>query len=61
MVREVPALLGQTDVKGLIKDMVEDLVELGDSFSLEEVRKYLRNDGLPLECLEQEGVLVSRR
>ena len=36
VVREVPALLGQTDVKGLIKDIVEDLVELGDSFSLEE-------------------------
>ena len=36
MVREVPALLGQTDLKSLIKDIVEDLVELGDSFSLEE-------------------------
>ncbi|MGA0346674.1 MAG: DNA mismatch repair endonuclease MutL [Alphaproteobacteria bacterium] len=36
VVREVPALLGQTDVKGLIKDIVEDLLELGDSFSLEE-------------------------
>ncbi|MEC9078135.1 MAG: DNA mismatch repair endonuclease MutL [Pseudomonadota bacterium] len=36
VVREVPALLGQTDVKGLIKDIVEDLLEFGDSFSLEE-------------------------
>ncbi|WP_448188812.1 DNA mismatch repair endonuclease MutL [Azospirillum sp. sgz301742] len=36
MVREVPALLGQADVKGLVKDLAEELAELGDTLSLKE-------------------------
>ena len=36
MVREVPALLGQADVKGLVKDLAEELAELGDALSLKE-------------------------
>ncbi|PWC32050.1 DNA mismatch repair protein MutL, partial [Azospirillum sp. TSO22-1] len=36
MVREVPALLGQADVKGLVRDLAEELSELGDALSLKE-------------------------
>ncbi|PWC31451.1 DNA mismatch repair endonuclease MutL [Azospirillum sp. TSO35-2] len=36
MVREVPALLGQSDVKNLIRDLAEELSELGDTLSLKE-------------------------
>ncbi|MFD1625755.1 DNA mismatch repair endonuclease MutL [Azospirillum griseum] len=36
LVREVPALLGQSDVKGLIADLAEELAELGDTLSLKE-------------------------
>ena len=36
MVREAPALLGKTDVKALVKDLAEELAELGDTLSLKE-------------------------
>lgn len=36
VVREVPALLGQSDVKGLVRDLAEELAELGDALSLKE-------------------------
>jgi DNA mismatch repair protein MutL len=36
LVREVPALLGQSDVKGLVADLAEELAELGDALSLKE-------------------------
>lgn len=36
VVREVPAMLGQVDVAGLIKDLADELAELGDSFGLKE-------------------------
>jgi len=36
VVREVPALLGQSDVRGLIQDLADELVELGDALSLKE-------------------------
>ncbi|WP_298373509.1 DNA mismatch repair endonuclease MutL [Azospirillum sp.] len=36
LVREVPALLGQSDVKGLVADLAEELSELGDALSLKE-------------------------
>jgi len=36
VVRAVPALLGTPDVKGLIADIAEELVELGGSTSLED-------------------------
>jgi len=36
VVREVPALLGQVDVQGLIRDLADELAELGDSFGLKE-------------------------
>lgn len=35
-VREVPALLGQSDVKGLVRDLAEEIAELGASLSLKE-------------------------
>ncbi len=35
-VREVPSLLGQSDVKGLVKDLAEEIMELGAAFSLKE-------------------------
>lgn len=36
MVRQVPALLGETDIKGLITDMVDTLKEFGDTTALED-------------------------
>ncbi len=36
VVREVPALLGQADVQGLVRDMADELAELGDALSLKE-------------------------
>ncbi len=36
LVREVPALLGKTDVKGLVRDLADELAELGNAASLKE-------------------------
>jgi len=36
VVREVPALLGETDVAGLVRDLADELAELGDAFALRE-------------------------
>ena len=36
VVREVPALLGQADVKGLIRDLADDLEEYGAGLALKE-------------------------
>ena len=36
IVRAVPSLLGQVDVAGLIRDLADELAELGDSFVLKE-------------------------
>ncbi len=36
VVREVPALLGQADVTGLVKDLADEIAELGAALSLKE-------------------------
>ena len=36
IVREVPALLGETDVKALVRDLADELAELGGALSLKE-------------------------
>ena len=36
LVREVPELLGHTNIKELVKDLADELSELGESFSLKE-------------------------
>lgn len=36
VVNEVPALLGQSDVKGLVRDLADDLEDLGDAHALKE-------------------------
>jgi len=36
VVRAVPALLGTTDVQGLVRDLADELAELGDAFALKE-------------------------
>ena len=36
IVRETPALLGEGDVKGLVRDLAEELVEFGESVALKE-------------------------
>lgn len=36
VVREVPALLGETDVKGLVRDLADEFAELGDTLALKE-------------------------
>ena len=36
MVREVPAVLGQGDVRGLVRDLADDIAETGSAPSLKE-------------------------
>lgn len=36
VVREVPAILGKTDIIGLVKDLADDLAEIGEGLSLKE-------------------------
>ena len=36
VVREVPALLGPTDVQGLVRDLADELAELGETLALKE-------------------------
>jgi len=36
VVREVPALLGETDVRSLVRDLADELAELGDALALKE-------------------------
>ncbi|BBK45242.1 DNA mismatch repair protein MutL [Allostella vacuolata] len=36
VVREIPAMLGDTDVPGLVRDLGDELAELGQAFSLKE-------------------------
>jgi len=36
VVREVPALLGQVDAKGLVRDLADDLAEAGEALALED-------------------------
>ncbi|HTZ77026.1 MAG TPA: DNA mismatch repair endonuclease MutL [Stellaceae bacterium] len=36
LVRETPALLAEIDVQGLVRDLADELAELGDAFSLKE-------------------------
>jgi len=36
LVREVPALLGQIDANGLVRDLADELAALGDAYSLKE-------------------------
>ena len=36
VVREVPAMLGKVDVKGLVRDLADDIAELGEGLSLKE-------------------------
>jgi len=36
MVREVPAMLGKLDLKGLIRDLADEIAETGNALSLKE-------------------------
>jgi DNA mismatch repair protein MutL len=36
VVREVPALLGEADVQGLLRDLADELAELGEALALRE-------------------------
>ena len=36
MVREVPAMLGKLDVKGLVRDLADEIAETGNALSLKE-------------------------
>ena len=36
VVREVPAMIGEADVQGLVRDLAEDLVEIGEALALED-------------------------
>jgi len=35
-VREVPALLGETDVSGLVRDLADEIAEIGEALGLKE-------------------------
>jgi len=37
VVREVPALLGQADIAGLVRDLADDIAELGGAHTLKEM------------------------
>ena len=41
MVREVPALLGDVDIQGLIKDLADDLSDAGEALVLRERLEYI--------------------
>ena len=41
MVREMPALLGDTDVKALVRDLADDIAETGKALSLKERLEHL--------------------
>jgi len=41
VVREVPALLGDTDVRGLIRDLADDIEEWGDALALKEKLEHI--------------------
>jgi DNA mismatch repair protein MutL len=41
VVREVPALLGDTDVKGLMRDLADDIAEFGEALSLKEKLEHI--------------------
>ncbi len=41
LVREVPALIGQSDVQGLIRDMADELAELGDALKLRDRLEHI--------------------
>ncbi|HEY0303235.1 MAG TPA: hypothetical protein VGC36_17950 [Rhizomicrobium sp.] len=36
MVREMPAMLGKADIKGLVRDLADDIAETGNALSLKE-------------------------
>jgi DNA mismatch repair protein MutL len=40
-VREVPALLGDTDVRGLIRDLADDIEEFGEALALKEKLEHI--------------------
>jgi DNA mismatch repair protein MutL len=41
LVREVPALLGQGDIQGLIKDMADELAEIGEALKLRDRLEHI--------------------
>ena len=41
VVHEIPAMLGDTDVKGLVKNLVDDLIEHGETLSLSEALEHV--------------------
>jgi len=41
VVREVPALLGDTDVRGLVKDLADDLAEFGETLALRDKLEHV--------------------
>ena len=47
LVRETPALLGETDVAGLVRDIADDLAENGPALALKERLEHVAHHGLP--------------
>ena len=47
LVREIPALLGETDVQGLVRDIADDLAENGAPWPEGTAGRSLLDHGLP--------------
>jgi DNA mismatch repair protein MutL len=41
IVREIPAMLGKADIKGLVRDLADDLAEIGEALSLKEKLEHV--------------------
>ncbi len=62
VVREVPALLGETDVKGLVRDLADEFAELGDALALKEkLEDGVRHHGMPRLGARRAGASIRRR
>ena len=60
VVRETPALLGEADIQGLVRDLADELAEMGDHLSLKEkVEEVWRHARLPY--LRARGTASHRR
>ncbi len=63
VVREVPSMLGKLDVKGLIRDLADEIAETGNALSLKErLEAVFRHACLPpYECAGGTPISMPRK
>ena len=44
------SLLGDTNIQGLVRDLADDLVDMGEMTSLQERLAHVSHDGLSWQC-----------